>query len=117
MQSVHWEDRGDTRWIALRGDLDNAGYQRVSAKFLETVRGAQRIVVDLSGVMFVSSNGVRLLLAAQQQIRPRGGSIAVTGIQPSVRRVFQTVRIFDAIPEWVGDTDQESEDSDAAALS
>ncbi len=122
MQSVRWDDRDGARWIQLRGELDNLGYQKVSARFFEAARGADIVIVDMSGVKFVSSNGVRLLLAAHQQLRPRGGRLYVTGLQPGVRKVFNTIRIFEAIPEYAGtvldhEPEPEADADDAPALS
>jgi len=102
---VSWDDRDGVRWIHVRGELDNAGYQRVSARFYEAARGADQLVINLADVPFVSSNGVRLLLAAHHQLKGRGGRVRVTGLQAPVRRVLETIRIFEAIPELGSDLD------------
>ena len=96
-----WEDRPDARWILLDGDLDHEGCRDVHDEFQRVAEdGAMAVVVDLSKVPFVASNGLRLLLETHHQLRDSGHRLMVHNLQPAVRKVFSTTGIFDAIPEF-----------------
>jgi anti-sigma B factor antagonist len=47
------------------------------------------IVLDLEGVTYVSSVGLRVLLAAQKKVRTKKGDIKLVSLQPFVREVFE----------------------------
>jgi len=95
-----WEDRPDARWITLTGELDHDGCRDLHDEFQRIATSAAApVVVDLAQVPFVASNGLRLLLETHHQLRDAGRRLMVHNLQPSVRRVFRTTGIFDAIPE------------------
>ena len=54
------------------------------------------LVLDLSGVPYISSVGLRVLMLAGRQVTAQQGRMAITGLQPVVREVFQISR-FDLV--------------------
>jgi anti-sigma B factor antagonist len=59
--------------------------------------GNQRIAIDLSGVEFMDSTGLGVLIGALKRVRESGGSLVLGGIRPAVSRVFEITgldRIF-----------------------
>ena len=60
--------------------------------------GQDQVVLDLSGVDYISSAGLRILMLAKKQAKAQGGSFAVAGLQPAVKEIFEISRftvIFD----------------------
>lgn len=55
-------------------------------------KGSQRVLLDLSNVDFVDSTGLGALVGLLKRL---GGSgrIAVVGVKPAVRRLFQLTRL------------------------
>ena len=51
--------------------------------------GHVRVVVDLEGVEYISSAGLRTILRALKRARRSGGDLRLTGLQPSVRHVLE----------------------------
>lgn len=52
-------------------------------------KGAEpRLVVDLSGVEYVSSAGLRVFLMLARKVKAAGGRLALSSLPPSVRQVF-----------------------------
>lgn len=49
------------------------------------------LLLDLSGVVTLSSSGITTLINLLKQVKPLGGNISVFGCKPSVRRVFRIV--------------------------
>jgi anti-sigma B factor antagonist len=50
--------------------------------------GSRRIVVNLGGLEYISSSGLRVLLSALKQLKKEGGALKLASLQPSVREVF-----------------------------
>jgi anti-sigma B factor antagonist len=60
--------RGTKHLIALAGELDLNGCPKVEAELIRAEsNGAQQIVLDLSGLEFIDSTGIALLVAAMRR--------------------------------------------------
>ena len=60
-----------------------------------------RLVLDFSGVEYISSVGLRVLILASKQVKKQGGALAVCGLQPVVREIFEISRfnlVLDVFP-------------------
>ncbi len=55
-------------------------------------------MVDLSGVEYISSVGLRVLMLASKQAKAQGGALAVCGLQPVVREIFEISRFNLVLP-------------------
>lgn len=51
-----------------------------------------RVVMDLSGVEYISSVGLRVLMVASKEAKAHGQILAVCGLQPVVREIFEISR-------------------------
>ena len=51
--------------------------------------GRDRVVIDLSGVEYISSVGLRVLMVASKEAKAHGRTLAVCGLQPVVREIFE----------------------------
>ncbi len=82
--------RGATHTICLFGDLDVATVDRVEAE-LERVEGcdARTIVLDLSGLKFLDSQGVHLLVRARDRSRADSARLRVVRGPDAVQRVLE----------------------------
>ena len=54
------------------------------------------MILDFSGVEYISSVGLRVLMIAAKQMRARGARIAVAALQPVVAEIFAISR-FDSV--------------------
>ena len=52
-----------------------------------------RVLVDLTGVSYIDSSGIAVLIDAMQRIQAYGGKLALFGIRESVRSVFEIARL------------------------
>jgi anti-sigma B factor antagonist len=57
--------------------------------------GVGTLVVDLRGVSFIDSSGLRVLVETQQMIRARGGQLEVLVQQGAVRRTLEVSGVWD----------------------
>ena len=51
--------------------------------------GGRRLVLDLSGVEYISSAGLRVLLMAAKRLKAPPGALVLCGLGPSVRTVLE----------------------------
>jgi anti-sigma B factor antagonist len=93
------EREGDVHTIAVAGELDVAGAGRVEQE-LRRVESTDvvSIVVDLSGLTFVESTGVRLLIEAQARSRADSGRLMLLRGPEDVQRVFELCGVEDRLP-------------------
>jgi len=88
---------GSTARIALTGRLDIQGAEAISLP-LATLSGArQNVVIDMSGVSFIASIGIRHLVMASKSLARRGGRLVLLKLTPAVHEVLQTAGIIDLI--------------------
>lgn len=62
---------------------------------------AKPVILDLSGVEYISSAGLRCFMLAAKQAKNRGSTMVVAALQPVVREIFEISRftlVFDAFP-------------------
>ena len=84
--------------IALVGELDLAGARQLEARLDEVERERPaRLIVDLEGLAFIDSTGLRLLLQADARARERGCELFLRRGEPSVQRVFEVTGALDVL--------------------
>ncbi|MFI6341192.1 STAS domain-containing protein [Streptomyces sp. NPDC050535] len=78
--------------VTLVGELDHDACKRVQNILIPpAATGPSWTVVDLSGVTFMDSSGVNMLITAYKSATATGGWLRVAGAQPPVRRVMELV--------------------------
>jgi anti-anti-sigma factor len=77
--------------IVVSGDVDIAGGPILEAALLQ--RGKDdRLVIDLAGVSFMDSSGLRNLLAASRRANQRGAALILRNVGPVVWRLLEITR-------------------------
>ncbi len=98
---MRWEDQREGRHVFLDGELDHEACDQIAGPFREALEEAKgTIVINLHKVPFVSSKGIWLLLEARSKLSREGRKMLVRGLNPHVRKTFETVGVFKAAPEW-----------------
>jgi anti-sigma B factor antagonist len=94
---------GRTAVIALGGELDLAG----AAALEHELAGldADTVVVDLSGLEFMDSSGLRALAVAAQRAERSGRRFALVPGAAQVMRVFDITRMRERL-EFVADAEE-----------
>ena len=87
---------GTTAEVALSGELDISTYEDALAQLAAAERSApELLVVDLAGLRFVDSTGVRLVLSADERAREAGRRLALRLGDGPARRVFGALGLVD----------------------
>lgn len=89
------------RRITLNGQLDIDGTNQIETQLAELCAGEnQRILLDLSGVSFLASIGIRLLTLTAKSIVSRNGKIVLLHPTPDVQHVLDVTGIPVMIPVY-----------------
>jgi len=92
------DDLGATARVVLNGRLDIAGAEVVALP-LATVSGAKRVIlIEMSGVTYVSSIGLRHLVSAAKAVGRRGGSLTLLNPNPVVVEVITAAGLTSLLP-------------------
>jgi len=95
--------QGDITVVTLAGRFDAQSAGQVDASLQPLLQqGGQKLLVDMGGVEYVSSAGLRVLLATAKKTSALGGRLALCGLQPYVREVFDVAgftSIFQIMPD------------------
>src|SRR5205085_1242527 len=96
---VRSERDGDVHTVGLAGELDLATAARVERE-LERVEAtdALSIVLDLSGLTFMDSTGVRIVVTAYARSRADANRLALLRGPAAVQRVFELCALGDVLP-------------------
>lgn len=75
--------------IAPQGRLDAANVRPLEAELAEHLaNGNSAMIVDFSDTTYISSNGLRILLAAHRQAQEQNGALKLCALNERLREIF-----------------------------
>jgi anti-sigma B factor antagonist len=87
-------DRAGGAQIALTGELDIATAPKLEEEIRRLEAQARElIVIDLRGLEFMDSSGLRTLLAADTRARDRGARVVIVRGDDRIQRVLRITRL------------------------
>jgi anti-sigma B factor antagonist len=94
---------GGRATVAISGDLDMTGTLRLEPRIDELIEDARLdlLVLDLGGVDFIDSVGLRLLVETHARTQNGEPRLAIVRVGGNVRRIFQLAGYEGVLP--VGD--------------
>ena len=88
------EDRGGTVLVAPRGELDIHTAPRLDDELRRAeARSPEVLVLDLQGLDFMDSTGLRLLIMADVRAREQGRRLVVVRGNEMIQRVLRVTRL------------------------
>src|SRR5215831_12473207 len=99
MELVHEDNSDGVRIIRLKGRMDIEGNNSIALRFNAlALGGGPMVVVDLSGLEFLSSIGIATLVQSAKAARLRKGILALFGARPHVLTSLERTNIPSIIP-------------------
>jgi anti-sigma B factor antagonist len=83
---VRQEDGVDI--VELLGSLDGKTAPEVKDQLQPVLSKADKLILDMSGVDYLSSAGLRLLLLAYREITSRKGKVVLLGVSKDIQTVM-----------------------------
>ena len=91
---------GDTATVALRGELDVATAPTLREHVVRLIsEGRTTIVFDCTGLDFIDSTGLGVLIGARARCLAANGSVALTGVKPALQRLLVVTGIDGLFPQ------------------
>lgn len=82
--------------IALEGRLDTNTAPQLEAELKNSLSGVTELDLDLSGLEYISSAGLRVLLAAQKAMN-RQGRMTIHNVGETIMEVFEITGFVDIL--------------------
>ncbi|WP_367138486.1 STAS domain-containing protein [Saccharothrix sp. HUAS TT1] len=92
---VRSEVRGGWTVVAVSGELDADTVPVLSDRLEEST--GDRVVVDLSGVPFMDTTGLSLMLDWHRRLDGGGGQFRMASLQPSVHKLFRLTELTEVM--------------------
>jgi anti-anti-sigma factor len=103
---IEASEREDVRIVALDGKLDtNAAASFETQLEALAQESARSIVVDLAKLDFITSSGLRVLIATAKRLKAGGGELCVCGLNQTVGEAFDIsgvgalLRVFHSVDD------------------
>lgn len=95
---VTTEQRGDAIHLTLSGELDIASAPSIE----DALRDAEEqsppvLVIDLRGLQFMDSTGLRTILSADARAREAKRRLVIVQGDENIQRVFQVTKLYDRV--------------------
>lgn len=92
--NIHIDPPGNrSRRVALTGRLDTNSYAELDRQLAPILASdIDSLVLDLAGLDYISSAGVRSIFKARKALAARQGRVLVLNPQPQIRKVFDVVK-------------------------
>lgn len=75
--------------LRLEGRLDTTSAPAAQETFLQIATEYESIVLNFAQLSYISSAGLRVLLALQKQVNRTGGQLCLTNVKPAIMEVFE----------------------------
>jgi anti-sigma B factor antagonist len=110
---------GTVTVVALAGELDSSAAPGVQDRLRSIVTADDRILVDLSGVPYMSSAGLRTMLLLYRQAQSVNTAVALVGLSAELRAMMGATGFlgFFAVDDTVADGVRGLEDAERGAAS
>ena len=94
--TIQKEQNGKDLKLAVEGRLDTLTAPELEAELGREMPGAETLTLDFSRLDYISSAGLRVLLAAHKAMSRKGG-MKVTGVNEIVQEVFDVTGFSDVL--------------------
>lgn len=100
--SIREEVKRDILVLRIQGRLDAVSSPMAERKIFDYIYGGQyKLLLDFSGVDYLSSAGMRMLLSVTKKLKTLSGHLVLCCLTPNVMEILK-ISGFDQVLELVG---------------
>lgn len=102
MQAAEYEVQGEVMVIHLKADLDHhtAITVRETADTLLVRNHAKHILFDFTGVEFMDSSGIGVIMGRYRKVIFQGGRVGVMGVGTNVDRILKISGLYKIVERY-----------------
>ena len=82
--------------VALTGRLDTTTAPQLEAELKQSYEGIEKLVMDFAALEYLSSAGLRVLLAAQNVMNKQGEMI-IKNVNETINEIFEVTGFIDIL--------------------
>lgn len=99
---LKFEKKEDKLIANLVGELDHHSAEEVRVKIDDRIDrdNIQKLILNFSGVTFMDSSGIGVVVGRYKKISSKGGAVCVTSVNNGVNRVFELSGLFKIIDSY-----------------
>ena len=90
---VKLQSEGEKLTVAVEGLIDTLTSPQLESQL--KLDGVKDLVFDFTGVEYISSAGLRVLVKACKALKANGGEMKIAGVRPIVKEVFDITGFTD----------------------
>jgi anti-sigma B factor antagonist len=95
--SVQSDVSSDVAVVTASGRVDSETAPNLDAELSKVVVERNRIVLDLKGVEYLSSSGLRAIVRALQTAQAAGGGVKLASVSEPVETILRTVGMMEML--------------------
>ena len=82
--------------VTITGRLDTTTAPQLEAEFKQNIGGVEKLVLDFASLEYLSSAGLRVLLAAQKVMNKQGEMI-IKNVNDTINEIFEVTGFIDIL--------------------
>lgn len=94
---INKKAEGDKLTVSLEGRLDTTTAPELEGELKGTLEGVKELIIDLKGIEYISSAGLRVLLSAHKSMSAAGGSMVIKGANEEIMEIFDVTGFIDIL--------------------
>lgn len=94
--TIEKKQDGDKLTVSVEGRLDSNTAPALEAELKASLDGVAELVLDFSALSYLSSAGLRVILAGQKQMNKQG-SMIIRGVNETIMEIFQVTGFTDIL--------------------
>ena len=98
MQDIQIENKDGFVIVHLKGRIDATNSGQVHEKVMHEIKkGCGSMIVDFSGVNYISSAGLRVVISASKSLAKNSGSFSICSLNDNLRKIFEISGLADLL--------------------
>ena len=98
--SIQSDTNGDVAVVTASGRFDSETAPSLDAELSKVVGEKNKVVLDLKGVDYLSSAGLRAIVKALQAVRKSGGGVKLACTSEPVETILRTVGMMEMLKNY-----------------
>jgi anti-sigma B factor antagonist len=84
------DEKGEIKYLTLRGRIDTNTSTELEQKITDLLdTGSQKILINLGEIDFISSAGLRVLLATAKKLNSSSGELRICSLNEVTEEIFE----------------------------
>lgn len=106
IMEVTTSTNGEIYVVRIKGKLNTETYSEAEAQITQLIeQGAQKVLIELKELDYISSVGLRIFLKIAQQLKEKGGELRISSLSDMVYEIFDITGLYNILNVFKSETD------------